>query len=291
MFVDEEALQRFVLSSGRYQDTYQQQGADAAAALARTMMDATLQLWTEQLHATEHFFGTPDGGAARRREGAWRQVKEGVVTRALELKIESQVMLMINLDQEGGAERMLVNGSRGVVSRTQKTATLISEREHQLRRLGAGVDEDGMVDDEIHIGDGPLRKYKEELSRLREYEAAGFDRLCYVDFWNGRTDVLIEPHTFRYEVAGRGKCERMQLPLKLAWSITCASSARLLPNAACSLRYTHVCRVVAQDPQEPRPVHRGCADGPLSLRRHRRPGLRRSLACRIHRRAAAAAAH
>jgi hypothetical protein len=32
--------------------------------------------------------------------------------------------------------------------------------------------------------------------------------------------VLIEPHTFSTAVAGRGTCSRMQLPIKLAWSIT-----------------------------------------------------------------------
>ena len=79
--------------------------------------------------------------------------------------------------------------------------------------------------------------------------ALGFEQLPFVDFWNGvwtrtlswnicpavlplkmsrvcvldrtgRTDVLVTPHAFSCEVAGRGSCTRSQLPLKLAWSIT-----------------------------------------------------------------------
>lgn len=42
-------------------------------------------------------------------------------------------MLLINREQDGGTERMLVNGSRGVVSRVRPIGAIIAEREHQLK--------------------------------------------------------------------------------------------------------------------------------------------------------------
>jgi hypothetical protein len=189
--------------------------------------DRTVQRFTQELWQNVSFFGESETAAGH------RPLKQGHVPKLLELKVEAQVLLLVNLDQAGDADRMLVNGSRGVVSRVQKIGAIIRECEHQLQALrrdtGRGSPLKTTAGADVYDDSGRPREtaLKERVEQLRRYALAGFTSLPYVDFWNGRTDVLIVPHPFESEVSGRGKCTRAQLPLKLAWSITIHKSQGL----------------------------------------------------------------
>jgi len=139
------------------------------------------------------------------------------------LKEGAQVMLLRNLELSGGANAMLVNGSRGVVER------VLSAEEAQT----------------FVPNDKEARKRLDEWRRSMGPGA----RLPLVTFRNGVSRV-IGPEEFSETMLGTGISSRLQVPLKLAWAITVHKSqvccagwelcARLTPLQGMSLDYVRV---------------------------------------------------
>lgn len=243
---------RAVRKSYVYMQLAGSQGAAAAEHAVPGLLGETAEKFTVDLWDNRKFFGDLLDARASHQVSVARaphqQVNEGLIPKRLQIKVEAQVMLLMNLEQDGGTDRMLVNGSRGVVSRVQPIDAIIRERQRQLKAMRGGdvradtrdqaapsddnYDRRGWddEDDGTHLPPAEAALV-EQIEKLVRYEQAGFSSLPYVDFWNGRTDVLIEPHTFESEVPGRGKCTRLQLPLKLAWSITIHKSQGLTIEA------------------------------------------------------------
>jgi ATP-dependent DNA helicase PIF1 len=117
---------------------------------------------------------------------------------ALSLKVGAQVMLLRNLDLEGG----LVNGSRGVV----------------VRFVPAGVDDTS--------GGSATPPTPEAVRWARAQGNKGGQMVPVVRFLSG-AELAIAPASFRTEVHGAGDCVRVQLPLKLAWAVSCHKSQGL----------------------------------------------------------------
>lgn len=119
----------------------------------------------------------------------------------LELAVGAQVMLVKNLDVGDGVPpaARLVNGSRGVV----RAFVEPPEEEEGARAAG---------------GASPARKRPRADAAAPAREPRG--PLCpQVVFANGRTKTIV-PERFEKDVYLRGKCVRVQLPLKLAWALT-----------------------------------------------------------------------
>ena len=110
-------------------------------------------------------------------------------------------MLLVNKQLLGGnASHMLVNGSRGVISRLVPIADVIDQYMQQaLRQRGADLPEDDYRSkDEAMIAMmaglyDELSSLDDELGRqirgLRLAEESGLKVVPFVDFWNGRSDV------------------------------------------------------------------------------------------------------
>ena len=117
------------------------------------------------------------------------------------LKEGAQVMLLKNLDPQSG----LVNGSRGVVVRfVHKLDALYSLRS-------------SLTPAQLSDASQAAAKWAGDLVPV-------------VRFVSGR-EVEILPAVFRHEVNGVGECRRLQLPLKLAWTITIHKSQGLTLDA------------------------------------------------------------
>lgn len=128
-----------------------------------------------------------------------------IVPPSLSLKPGAQVMLLRNLDVPNG----LVNGSRGVVTRFMPKADAIAA----LRAAGPGH---------------PLPPAAAEaVAAAQRFPGA---ELPVVRFMNGREQPIF-PAVFGQEFDGLGECNRVQIPLKLAWTITIHKSQGMTLDA------------------------------------------------------------
>lgn len=121
----------------------------------------------------------------------WRNCQ---AAKTLKLKVGAQVMLLRNLDLKSGSDRMLVNGSRGVVIGF---------------RIMEGLEDPSESDDEL----------ESFLDSDDEPESWAGEQIPIVRFLNGR-ETAIFPQEFSCDLSGYGSCVRMQVPLKLAYAIT-----------------------------------------------------------------------
>ncbi|KAG2485349.1 hypothetical protein HYH03_015930 [Edaphochlamys debaryana] len=128
--------------------------------------------------------------------------KDCMASASLQLKVGAQVMLLKNLDTAAG----LVNGSRGVVVAFLSKARALQEaREY----LGAA-----------QLADAALACAKTPAVQV----------VPVVRFVNGR-ELAVTPALFVQQILGRGECRRVQLPLKLAWTVTIHKSQGLTLDA------------------------------------------------------------
>lgn len=117
--------------------------------------------------------------------------KDCMASSEIEMKVGAQVMLLKNLDVVGG----LVNGSRGVVVRfVSKSSALASAKS---------------------LGMNPSK-----ISELNSNcSKSSFDDVPVVRFMSGE-EVEILPALFRHSISDSKECRRIQVPLKLAWTMT-----------------------------------------------------------------------
>ncbi|KAG0601459.1 hypothetical protein M758_11G112900 [Ceratodon purpureus] len=119
----------------------------------------------------------------------------------INLKVGAQVMLLRNLELLG-KKSDLVNGSRGVVVGWKS-------KEDKLKELELDKTRPRYCDlDEIK----PTSAYKRLKSSSIEF-------IPIVEFRNGRTIDCI-PELFDYPILNVGECQRLQVPLMLAWALT-----------------------------------------------------------------------
>ena len=155
----------------------------------------------------------------------------------VELKAGAQVMLLRNLDLSGGPDgsRQLVNGSRGVV------VGFVSRHDPAVAPAAP-----------------------EAIADLAVWQGA---ELPVVRFLNG-AEIAVLPTTFRSTVHGAGECMRTQVPLKLAWAVSCHKSQGLsLDYVRVSLRsvfatgqaYVAISRARSMEGLELRDWEEGCA--------------------------------
>ncbi|KAL3131052.1 hypothetical protein ABBQ38_15563 [Trebouxia sp. C0009 RCD-2024] len=153
-----------------------------------------------------------DGGGSNyaAEEQLWRHefFRDCMAPKQACFKVGAQVMLLRNLELTGN-DRMLVNGSRGVITR------FITKTEHVKEMVG------------LRHGTGPVPgtpvpqgaeagKLEASIQNLHKWPGTV---LPVVKFVNGREEVLV-PETFTADVAAVGVCKRLQVPLKLAWALT-----------------------------------------------------------------------
>ncbi|KAK9836342.1 hypothetical protein WJX81_007050 [Elliptochloris bilobata] len=142
------------------------------------------------------------GGAAGAEEVLWRSdfFRDCTAPRVATFKVGAQVMLLKNLElgTAGNGSRMLVNGSRGVIT------GMVSKREYLEKKYGdAG-------------GANAPPPGNPTAIMLQRWPG---EWLPTVQYTNGREEVLL-PCEFTSEMAAIGVCRRIQLPLKLAWALT-----------------------------------------------------------------------
>eukprot|EP01049_Picozoa_sp_SAG25_P002658 SAG25_NODE_142_length_14075_cov_38.666070_11_plen_445_part_00 len=221
VIVDLDAANRTMRSSRACAQIISAHFVDEQAIEA--LLERIVDRFREELWNNVQFFGEAEASAGqqstRGRRGQW-SLKEGSVPRVLELKVAAQVMLLVNLDQGGGVDHMLVNGSRGVVSRVQKIDAIIRECEQQLQALqrdtgrqdlrGEGVTSSASAEgiDGGTATDGATRAESvllEKVQQLQDFAIAGFTSLPYVDFWNvsvRRLCIRIYVTAILYDVCG-----------------------------------------------------------------------------------------
>ena len=131
--------------------------------------------------------------------------RDCLASQRISLKMASQVMLLRNLELTGGASRMLVNGSRGVI------AYFLSREEARAKLLAEIKETKGS------LGEQAASNLQRRLSSL---DATSHTMVPVVSFMNGVRERVIYPELFEQEVPGLGMCKRIQTPLKLAWALT-----------------------------------------------------------------------
>eukprot|EP00195_Chlamydomonas_chlamydogama_P005406 CAMPEP_0202891832 /NCGR_PEP_ID=MMETSP1392-20130828/1784_1 /ASSEMBLY_ACC=CAM_ASM_000868 /TAXON_ID=225041 /ORGANISM="Chlamydomonas chlamydogama, Strain SAG 11-48b" /LENGTH=735 /DNA_ID=CAMNT_0049575693 /DNA_START=1492 /DNA_END=3696 /DNA_ORIENTATION=+ len=141
--------------------------------------------------------------------------RDCLATRDVKIKVGAQVMLLKNLDLEGGPNnsRQLVNGSRGVVTAFACKAQARAKLEQQIKALGGDSKNALRADPKISAKVAALHKQIDVLNRW------GGSEVPVVRFLNGvETEVI--PSLFSSSVPDMGECKRVQVPLKLAWALT-----------------------------------------------------------------------
>ena len=156
--------------------------------------------------------------------------KDCQTAKRIEIKQGAQVMLLANLDVTGeedevGARRQLVNGSRGVVVGFRPVRGPGCEAEKlqaELARLRAGArvthDSEAAFPQTAGLSAADaVRRLESDAALLAQLSAAQADlRLPLVRFLHGR-ECVVFPASFSAEVWGLGTAVRVQVPLRLAW--------------------------------------------------------------------------
>ncbi|PNH12573.1 ATP-dependent DNA helicase PIF1 [Tetrabaena socialis] len=146
----------------------------------------------------EVIFTTEADAATRKRDF----FKDCIAAQQLSLKEGAQVMLLKNLDPAGG----LVNGSRGVVTGFQHKSVALARAKEFMT----------------------VTQFAEATTAASKWWG---QNVPVVRFVSGR-EFGILPAIFRQEVSGLAECKRIQMPLKLAWTITIHKSQGLTLDAA-----------------------------------------------------------
>lgn len=153
--------------------------------------------------------------------------KDCSAAKEVHLKVGAQVMLLQNLDLQKG----LVNGSRGVVE-AFKLVPVVKDILHGQERL---------------IGPDDMDKFPgcrfEDLKFNQKTDFEGkiwricrMDRYPLVRFVNNISKIIV-PHTFERTLYRQGRCQREQIPLRLAWALTIhKSQGATLDFVVCDLQ-------------------------------------------------------
>ena len=149
----------------------------------------------------------------KERGSLWRSCRVGLKN---EIKVGAQVMMVVNRDlTPEKPERMVVNGSRGVVVGWAEKDACDKLRRTLLRE--ANVYEklsESMPSNSAEQVDAAHNA--QERRRRAAWIVRHGNALPVVRFANGRCEA-IGPHTFSSVLPGTGRCCRIQLPLRLAW--------------------------------------------------------------------------
>jgi len=155
------------------------------------------------------------------------------VDKCLELKENSQVMLLWNMDVKNN----LANGSRGVIKGFIPVVEYYNmlKKESELRQLARSVQSDNkenrmVISDSIESADPKLfETVKESIASLVDLNSqittlekilmTPIKQLPLVHFTNNMK-VVILPLKFSKEFKGFGCANRWQIPLSLAWAIS-----------------------------------------------------------------------
>ncbi|GAB4819356.1 hypothetical protein N2152v2_006402 [Parachlorella kessleri] len=161
--------------------------------------------------------------AARAAEERLRQhefYRDCLAGPQVRFKEGAQVMLLKNLELTGDS-RMLVNGSRGVVTSFQPVGAYIQSLREELellKRQKGGGGKPGVQFEKIH---SKLATLQRQVVHIAVGQAWGppESQIPVVRFLNGR-ELPVCPELFTAEVPGVGTAKRLQVPLKLAWGLT-----------------------------------------------------------------------
>ncbi|KAK9826266.1 hypothetical protein WJX74_003930 [Apatococcus lobatus] len=157
--------------------------------------------------------GDSSGNMDYRRQQLWRHefFRDCMAPKEGSFKVGAQVMLLKNLELDCG-ERMLVNGSRGVITKFVGKPELLSDLMKgrvQLSQQWTQGARDSKIGEEVG-------KAEQARSMLEQWPGT---KVPYVRFLNGREEAVL-PEKFSVDVPGLGSCMRIQIPLKLAWALT-----------------------------------------------------------------------
>lgn len=168
----------------------------------RPEVDRANTLRMKQLHGTEQYFESKDGGTAPTKEQRDRLLQHCMVPDRIVLKKGAQVMLVKNMDDT------LVNGSLGRVTgfMTEQMFNLYKEDEEAFFENGPS-EQETMLD---------VVKEKMGLAKPQAYPVV---RFAIAD---GTTrDLLCKREEWKVELPnGEVQASRQQIPLILAWALS-----------------------------------------------------------------------
>ncbi|GAX73971.1 hypothetical protein CEUSTIGMA_g1421.t1 [Chlamydomonas eustigma] len=142
--------------------------------------------------------------------------RDCLAAKEIRMKVGAQVLLIKNLDLEGGPNnsRQLVNGSRGVITSMVPKADVIRGLEANRKALGG--DNNISMSKMDSKGTQLVTEVHKKVEMLRGW--AGTE-IPVVRFRNG-AEIQVLPTIFSSTVPHTGECRRVQIPLKLAWALT-----------------------------------------------------------------------
>jgi ATP-dependent DNA helicase PIF1 len=147
--------------------------------------------------------GAPSWARERMRGDAFFQ--SALVPDRVRLKVGAQVMMTKNMAEEG-----LVNGSRGVVLR-------FVDRTQTIESLTAACAKLSLASTSTSKDSARQLAAKAQLEAARSAPADATYPM--VLFCNGK-ELLCYPMLFTHRVYMAGECQRIQVPLRLAWALT-----------------------------------------------------------------------